>query len=254
MEFTDIKIFKEVADLKSTMKAAESLGYVQSNISKRVAKLEEESVKKLFHRTNKGMTLTTDGEEFLPYAEALLGTIADLEENFIAAPKKIRVGATQTITKNYLQDHFFTNTSSLLIQQLKNHRLDVMILNKKLEEKSFIRTKIKEEPISWIKSKQNKQALQASTIVINRDLECPYRQATLAFFEQTGLRTRCIEVDTLDVMIDMLENHEAAAILPDSSIQSNEKLQKIEDYSLDPISIYHYQLKESRDSFELDLD
>ena len=55
-------------------------------------------------------------------------------------------------------------------------------------------------------------------------------------------------------MIDMLENHEAAAILPDSSIQSNEKLQKIEDYSLDPISIYHYQLKESRDSFELDLD
>lgn len=46
-------------------------------------------------------------------------------------------------------------------------------------------------------------------------------------FEQTGLRTRCIEVDTLDVMIDMLENHEAAAILPDSSIQSNEKLQKL---------------------------
>lgn len=261
MEFTDIKIFKEVADLKSTMKAAESLGYVQSNISKRVAKLEEEIGKKLFHRTNKGMTLTTDGEEFLPYAEALLRTITDLEKNFIAVPKKIRVGATQTITKNYLQDHFFdeqlvifTNTSSMLIQQLKNHRLDVMILNKKLEEKSFIRTKIKEEPISWIKSKQNKQALQASTIVINRDLECPYRQATLAFFEQTGLRTSCIEVDTLDVMIDMLENHEAAAILPDSSIQSNEKLQKIEDYFLDPISIYHYQLKESRDSFELDLN
>lgn len=46
MEFTDIKIFKEVADLKSTMKAAESLGYVQSNISKRVAKLEEELGKK----------------------------------------------------------------------------------------------------------------------------------------------------------------------------------------------------------------
>ena len=159
MEFTDIKIFKEVADLKSTMKAAESLGYVQSNISKRVAKLEEEIGKKLFHRTNKGMTLTTDGEEFLPYAEALLRTITDLEKNFIAVPKKIRVGATQTITKNYLQDRFFdeqlvifTNTSSKLIQRLKNHQLDVMILNKKLEEKSFIRTKIKEEPISWIKS------------------------------------------------------------------------------------------------------
>lgn len=114
MEFTDIKIFKEVADLKSTMKAAESLGYVQSNISKRVAKLEEESGKKLFHRTNKGMTLTTDGEEFLPYAGALLGTIADLEENFIAAPKKSESALLKPSRKIICRTTFLMNNSLFL--------------------------------------------------------------------------------------------------------------------------------------------
>ncbi|MBC1471818.1 LysR family transcriptional regulator [Listeria seeligeri] len=48
MEINDIKIFHEVATLNSTIKAANKLGYVQSNISKRIAKLETELGRTLF--------------------------------------------------------------------------------------------------------------------------------------------------------------------------------------------------------------
>lgn len=118
MEINDLKIFKSIVRFNSTVKAADSLGYVQSNISKRLTKLEEELGKTLFYRTNKGMVLTEDGEEFLRYVDTLLATISDMETNFLGNKSKMRLGATQTITKNYLRQYFLTMSGSfLLIQQ-----------------------------------------------------------------------------------------------------------------------------------------
>ncbi|RKJ16706.1 LysR family transcriptional regulator, partial [Butyricicoccus sp. 1XD8-22] len=57
MDSHDLRIFKQVAELQSISKAAENLGYVQSNISQRIKSLEDELGIRLFVRNNRGVTL-----------------------------------------------------------------------------------------------------------------------------------------------------------------------------------------------------
>lgn len=59
-----MKIVKEVAELQSVSKAACKLDDVQSNVSKRIEKLEKELGCTLFNLTNKGMFLLPAGEIF----------------------------------------------------------------------------------------------------------------------------------------------------------------------------------------------
>ena len=72
METNDMKIFIEVAHSSSVSKTANKLGYVQSNISKRIEKIETELNCTLFLRTNKGMKLLPEGELFLTYCNEIL--------------------------------------------------------------------------------------------------------------------------------------------------------------------------------------
>jgi DNA-binding transcriptional LysR family regulator len=57
----------KIIETGSFTKAAKELGYTQSAISQIVHSLEEELSTKLIMRSRKGITLTPDGEEFLPY-------------------------------------------------------------------------------------------------------------------------------------------------------------------------------------------
>lgn len=59
--------FIKAIETGSFTKAAEELGYTQSAISQMVQSLEEELSTTLILRSRTGITLTPDGEEFLPY-------------------------------------------------------------------------------------------------------------------------------------------------------------------------------------------
>ncbi|MBO0453756.1 LysR family transcriptional regulator [Candidatus Enterococcus murrayae] len=260
MEINDLKIFESIVRFNSTIKAADSLGYVQSNISKRLTKLEEELGKTLFYRTNKGMVLTEDGEQFLRYVDTLLATISDMETNFLGNKSKIRLGATQTITKNYLRQYFFNNewliftdTAMNLLEQLKSQKLDMVLLNKKIADTELKETEFTEESIFWLYSKEIQPSFHQQTVLINRDKECPYRKATLAYLEEHHLTDMpIIEVDTLDVLLDMLQEHDAIAILPKETVRLNASLKIFETSLLPPVKIYSYQLKSSEINLTLE--
>lgn len=188
MEINDIRIFFEVANLKSTIKTANKLGYIQSNISKRIAKLENEIGKTLFYRTNKGMTLTNDGEVFLSYAEKILLTISDMKEVFLTQKNHLRIGATQSISKNYLQNYYFdenisifTNTISKLIQKLEDCSIDFMIVNREIPDTDFKKIKTINEKVFWTKAIENNTDFLKNKIIISRDNDCPYRLETLNY-------------------------------------------------------------------------
>lgn len=72
MESLELRIFNEVAHSKSISKAAENMGYVQSNITTHIKKLETELNTTLFLRHNKGVTLTKDGEKLLRQSEHII--------------------------------------------------------------------------------------------------------------------------------------------------------------------------------------
>lgn len=261
MEINDIKIFYEVANLNSTVKAANKMGYVQSNISKRIARLENEIGRNLFYRTNKGMTLTTEGELFLVYAIKILSAVSEMEDKFLNINKQVRIGATQTISRNYLQKQYlnkniviFTKSTSDLITQLKDSYIDFIITNKKLDNLEFKEVKFMDEKIFWAKSKNNKKEFLENKIIISRDIECPYRKETLNYLNENNLKNiSIVEVDTIDILIMILQKNEAIAILPEAIIVSNDELEAVINQSYKNVTIRVYSLKSTNIKFEVEL-
>lgn len=64
MEFKDLEIFQVVAQTGTITEAAKKLSYVQSNITSRIQKLENELNTALFNRHSRGMTLTPEGKNY----------------------------------------------------------------------------------------------------------------------------------------------------------------------------------------------
>lgn len=71
MELNDLRIFQAIAEESSISGAAKRLGYVQSNVTARLGKLEDELGTLLFHRSVKGVTLTEKGALVRKYADHL---------------------------------------------------------------------------------------------------------------------------------------------------------------------------------------
>ena len=72
MDITLIKTFFEVANTGSFVAASERLFVTQSAVSLRIQRLETELGHALFKRSKAGALLTSEGEQFIPYAMSLL--------------------------------------------------------------------------------------------------------------------------------------------------------------------------------------
>ena len=72
LDLRSLEIFRAVAAEGSVSRAAERLNRVQSNVSTRIKQLEDRLDRPLFHRGNRGLTLTADGHRLLSYADRLL--------------------------------------------------------------------------------------------------------------------------------------------------------------------------------------
>lgn len=105
LESSDLKIFQAVANAGSITKAAQTLNYVQSNVTTRIQALETELGVPLFYRSNRGMSLTPAGESLLTYADQI---IALLEEAFNkikyadSAAGILKLGSIETAVSPYL--------------------------------------------------------------------------------------------------------------------------------------------------------
>ncbi|WP_233556254.1 LysR family transcriptional regulator [Noviherbaspirillum sedimenti] len=77
VQISDLRIFLAVASTGSLSAAARQLDVVPMQVSRRLGALEEELGVRLFHRTTRSVSLTAEGEAFLPYAN----TMTEAEES-----------------------------------------------------------------------------------------------------------------------------------------------------------------------------
>lgn len=83
MTLTQLQYVVAIADTKSMNKAANDLFVSQPALSGAIKDLEVELATQLFIRTNKGIVLTTEGEEFLRYARQMVELGNLVEERFV---------------------------------------------------------------------------------------------------------------------------------------------------------------------------
>ncbi|TVY01943.1 LysR family transcriptional regulator [Cohnella terricola] len=99
MESQDMRIFRAVAREGTITKAAERLGYVQSNVTARIRQLEADLETALFYRHNRGMTLTSSGKMLLGYADKIVGLLEEATTALSSATEPsgpLAIGSTQT--------------------------------------------------------------------------------------------------------------------------------------------------------------
>jgi DNA-binding transcriptional LysR family regulator len=101
MDIGDLTVFAAVARAGGMSKAAASLHTVQSNVTQRIRLIEVELGVPLFHRHARGVTLTSAGEQLLPYADRVAELIGEAKQavgNGPVANGRIVIGALETAT------------------------------------------------------------------------------------------------------------------------------------------------------------
>lgn len=97
MQIPDVEVFSAIAESGSLSAAARRLGLAPMTVSRRLASLEGELGVRLFHRTTRSVSMTAEGETFLPFATTLLeaseGARVSLKSNAGAASGVLKVTA-----------------------------------------------------------------------------------------------------------------------------------------------------------------
>lgn len=89
-KFEAMQRFVLVAQSGSFTKTADVLGLPKSSISSAIQGLEKSLGTRLFHRSTRSVTLTQDGEHYLPQCLALLAELDAMSSQFQNAPENIR--------------------------------------------------------------------------------------------------------------------------------------------------------------------
>lgn len=97
MRIQQLDYLIKIADTQSITQAAKELYISQPSLSNAMKELEKEMDVTLFHRSQKGVTLTSQGEEFLSYARQIIEQIGLMNRRYIekAGPKPIFSIASQ---------------------------------------------------------------------------------------------------------------------------------------------------------------
>src|ERR1700754_4097582 len=72
MDLADVALFRNITSAGSLSAVARQMGMTPMLVSRRLAALEAELRVRLFHRTTRSLSLTPEGEAFLPHAIALI--------------------------------------------------------------------------------------------------------------------------------------------------------------------------------------
>lgn len=141
MELVGLRTFQAVVEEGGILAAARRLNTVQSNVTARIRRLEEELGTELFLRKGRGLELAPSGRVLLDYSRRMLS----LERQTLAAVRQVgeasgelRIGAMETFAALHLpaalkavrashpglELRVFTDTSAALADRVLQHKLD----------------------------------------------------------------------------------------------------------------------------------
>lgn len=168
MTLAQLKYAITVANANSMNEAARTLFISQPSLSAAIRDLEEEVGVELFHRTNRGISLTPDGEEFIGYARQVVEQYQLIESRYIAKEKikkkfavsmqhyTFAVKAFVEMVKQFGMDEYefavHETKTYEVIEDVRNFKSEIGILylndfNRKVLTKLFAESNLEFRPI-----------------------------------------------------------------------------------------------------------
>lgn len=241
MESNDLRIFQAVASEGSITKAAQLLGYVQSNVTARVQQLERELNTQLFYR-QRGMLLTPAGEKLLSYAEQIIHLLDEAHKalNDSTEPTgRLMLGATHTSSAMYLPSilaNYFklypkvelslmTDYSGELVEKVRHFQLHGALVKLEQNDDSLVQELVFEEQLVLISAPEMKEIQEVchQPFLMNTK-GCPHRDQLETWLKTIGIdNIRYLEFNHPDAIIQGVISRLGASLVPKSSIQSHER-------------------------------
>ncbi|WP_026879395.1 LysR family transcriptional regulator [Ignatzschineria larvae DSM 13226] len=242
MNDRDLRIFTKVAELGSISHVAKELNYVQSNISSRIQKLEEDLNVTLFFRSKQGMQLTPEGKVLVDIAYKII----ELSDKMMQVAKsggmpvgKLEIASVETVIKlplilsKFNKNHagvdlrLATGVTTELRDKVLNYQLDGAFVTKsrltshpELQELDVFEEKlvlIADEKVENLSELLERPLLSFSD-------GCGYRAKFHEWLKASGLEaTKNMELGTLETTLGSVISGLGIAFVPYSAVAHYEK-------------------------------
>lgn len=246
MELRQLKIFVTVAEETSFTRAAQILGYAQSNVTTQVRLLEEEFATRLFERLGKKIALTPNGEKLLSLAEKLLNDAAEVQEAMACSTEPngiLNIGISESLCifklpallKEYIRLY---PKVKLVIRQgtpldfarwLRENTIDVAFsLDQVIKDDDLITKILCEEPMIIVGS--NEHPLKAKGHIDLEDIgresfiyterNCSYRSVIESYLADSKIKPgSSYEFDSIEAIKQFVLSGLGIALLPYAAVE-----------------------------------
>ena len=250
MESNELRIFRAVAHEGSITKAAQTLGYVQSNVTARVQQLEVELKTQLFYR-QRGMVLTPMGEKLLSYAEQILHLLDEAHKalnDSIEPNGRLSIGANQIVStldlpqilaqyhKAYpnVELSLLTGQTQELVHKVLHFELDVVFVKSSVKDGNIVEELVSEEKFVLITCPEDRdiKAIYSKPFLMS-PVGCPNRAQLESWLKSNSINNfRFLEFNNLDAIIGGVIAGLGASFVPQSAIQKYEKDGLLRSFSI----------------------
>lgn len=200
MELVALRTFQAVVEEGGILAASRKLNTVQSNVTSRIRRLEEELGAELFFRKGRGIELAPSGRVLLDYARRMIR----LERETSAAVRQVgesigelRIGAMETFAALHLptalkavrSEHpgielrVYTDTSASLTERVLNHKLDCAFIAGPVVHPELEFDELVVEELVQVSAVGANPVLQP--LILFRE-GCAYRTRAIAWQRATG--------------------------------------------------------------------
>lgn len=239
MELKDLHVFQKVAEMGTITGAAKELNYVQSNVTSRIKKLETELKTPLFHRHNRGMSLTPEGKKLFMYSEKILSLTNEVKKIVQSSEEpsgKLEIGSVETViklpiilstyNKKYKQVDLslFTGVSEKLQEDVLSHRLDGAFITDVSVHPDLVHYDVFKEELVLI-SDQSPQVLDdlKNKPVLCFSKGCGYRAKLEQWLTDEKVTPKMMEFGTLETILGSVVAGLGITFVPKSSVAHLEK-------------------------------
>lgn len=256
MQINDLVIFQSVAEHGSFTKAAAANNTGQSNVTARIKSLEAEFNTRLFERTSRTITLTDAGTVLLKSAKEILLLLDNTKRTIAGAdlPLKslIKVGCIHTtaalrvpgILQAFGEDYpevefkIKTGTTSALVKEVLACQLDgAFVAGNLVDERLIVQPVLTEELGIVVSSlvtsyEQLKNSKKKIKLIVFSD-GCSYRKHFERIISGWAInQISLIEMDTLEGILNAVENNIGISLLPVALIERHYKYKAVKVFPL----------------------
>ncbi|MDX2421214.1 MAG: LysR family transcriptional regulator [Amphritea sp.] len=233
MEIVALKTFEKVAKEGGILAAAKQLNTVQSNVTTRIQRLEEELGTQLFSRKGRGLELTSPGRVLLEYAEQILQLERQAGVAVRLAGKgaaEIKIGAMETFTATHLppllgalreccpklKPQVMAATTAELVRAVLDHHVDCAFVAGPISHPDLMSMDVLNQELVLV---QPKNLIPADNLVLFRE-GCVYRSKALQWArDYQDNRYGLSELGTLEGILGCVAQGLGVTLMPRNVVE-----------------------------------